>query len=175
MKHRSAWLAGVIGLAAVGLIALFVTADSDEFDQGDNPLIGKVAPDISASDTKGRDVRIEDYRGRWVVVNFFATWCAPCKVEHPELVAFTREHAEAGDAAVISVAYDDSVEKVEEFFATNGGDWAVVAKGTDQFSLEYGVVQLPESYLIDPEGIVVHKFIGGVTRAEIDAEIRSRA
>ena len=71
---------------------------------------------------------------------------------------------------MVSVAYNDTAEAVQEFFDTRGGDWAVIADEGD-VSLDYAVVGLPESYLISPDGVVVEKFIGGVTRSEIERRI----
>jgi len=170
VKHRSAVVAGIVGVVVLALILLFVTADTDSDPlAGDtNQLIGKPAPDIEATDTAGRPFRIGDYRGRWLLVNFFATWCGPCIKEHPELVAFSEAHTRAGDASVVSVAYNDEPEDVQAFFERNGGDWAVIADDESDFSIDYAVVGLPESYLVDPDGTVVHKFVGGITRAEVE-------
>jgi cytochrome c biogenesis protein CcmG/thiol:disulfide interchange protein DsbE len=175
VNRRSAVTGGVVALVVVVLVYLFATAPTDPDREGSNPLIGKSAPIIESTDSTGRAFRLSDYRNRWLLVNFFATWCTPCKIEHPQLVAFDREHSAIGDASVVSVAYDDEPAAVAEFFAQNGGDWPVIASGAENFSLQYGVVKLPESYLIDPGGIVVHKFVGGVTVDGLDAEIAKRA
>lgn len=173
MKRRSMLIAVVVGVVAVALIALFVTSDmeSDPLATDTNRIVGRTAPAISATDTEGRPFEVEDYRGRWLLVNFFATWCTPCIAEHPELVAFSDAHAKSGDASVVSVAYNDTPEKVVQFFAERGGDWAVIADDRSDFSIEYAVVGLPESYLVDPEGTMVHKFVGGVRKAEIEREM----
>lgn len=170
MKRRAAWIAGIVGVAAVALIALFLTADinSDPLAVDTNQLVGKPAPSIDSTDTKDRPFRLDDYRGRWVLLNFFATWCGPCITEHPELIAFDQAHRSAGDASVVSVAFNDEPEEISDFFATNGGDWAVVADDESDISIAYAVIALPESYLIDPEGVVVHKFSGGITRGEVE-------
>ena len=99
-------------------------------------------------------------------MNFFATWCPPCVQEHPELVKFSQETA--GTAQVVSVAFDDTPDKITEFFAQNGGDWPVLANDTGDASIDYGVVKLPESFLVNPEGTVVKKLAGGVTAAELE-------
>ena len=175
MKHRSALIAGIVGVVVLALVILFAASGPDTGESGTNPLIGRPAPSIAAVDTKDRPFRIEDYRGRWLLVNFFATWCGPCKQEHPELVAFSQEHQRSADASIVSVAYDEKPQAIQEFFDANGGDWAVLAKGADDYSLQYGVVQIPESFLVDPDGTVVHKFIGGITAADVDRQIAEQA
>ncbi len=174
MSRRSALVALVAAVAVVLLIVLFATAPTDPDRQGADPLDDRPAPAINATDTAGRPFHIDDYRGHWLVVNFFATWCTPCKIEHPELVAFSRAHSTKGDAAVVSIAYDDEAPAIADFFKKNGGDWPVISKNTAGISLAYGVVKLPESFLVDTCGTVVHKFVGGVTAAGIDAEIAKR-
>jgi cytochrome c biogenesis protein CcmG/thiol:disulfide interchange protein DsbE len=106
-----------------------------------------------------------------VVVNFFATTCVPCVVEHPELVAFNDEYAPLGEASVVSIAFSDTSQNVRDFFAENGGDWAVLAEDTGRHAISYGVAAVPETYLVAPTGIITSKFIGGVTKADIEAEI----
>src|SRR5690606_11967332 len=114
---------------------------------------------------------VDSYRGRWLLVNFFAQWCGPCKVEHPQLVAFEREGRASGTAAVISVAFDDEPSAGEQFFEENGGDWPVVAEGNAAIPSDYGGGKPPRSYLIDHEATVVAKIEGGVTAADVWSRI----
>src|SRR3546814_3189432 len=78
--------------------------------------ISEWSSDVCSSDL-GETFDMDDWRGRWVAVNFFASWCIPCMEEHPELVAFDEAHREAGDAAVVSFTYDDRTDDAKEFFA----------------------------------------------------------
>jgi cytochrome c biogenesis protein CcmG/thiol:disulfide interchange protein DsbE len=133
-----------------------------------SPLIGRLAPAIAGATLDGGSFDLADHRGRWVVVNFFATWCIPCLEEHPELVAFDEAHAATGDASVVSILFDDEPDDAREVFAKRGGDWPVVIDDEGAVGVAYGVARVPESFLVAPDGTVVQRLVGGVTRAQLD-------
>jgi cytochrome c biogenesis protein CcmG/thiol:disulfide interchange protein DsbE len=164
-------VASIIGGLLLALVVLFATAsgDNDEADSGE--LIGSPAPEIAATTTAGEQFSLSDVEGRWALVNFFATWCPPCVAEHPELVAFSENNP--NDAEVVSVAFDEPADVISEFFSTHGGDWPVVAEDTAGTVIDYGVVKLPESFLVNPDGTVVKKYSGGVTASELEADIQT--
>ena len=168
---RAAWVAVPVAVVLVLLIVVLATREPATDRVAKSERLGKPAPAVSGPTLDGGTFDLGDRQGRWVVVNFFATWCQPCKKEHPELRAFAAEHAEIGDAEVVSVVFQDDPSKVEEFFEENGGDWPVVLDEKTQIGIDYGVSGIPESYLIDPNGIVRVKLIGGVTRAGLDAQL----
>lgn len=155
----------VVMLAFVAVLAL---SDPGGKDLTDSPLLGRQAPDIAGETIHGEAFDLADQRGQWVLVNFFQTTCIPCVREHPELVEFSKNHAEEGDASVVSVVFESTVSSVETFFADNGGDWPVVNDPDGFLALEYGVSGVPESYLIAPDGTVATKIIGGVTVADLE-------
>ena len=163
------WVALVVGVVLAGFVWLLATGDSAGSRVADSPLLGKPAPALVGDTLDGSSFDLEDRRGRWVVVNFFATWCVPCVREHPELVRFSNRHLEAGDAEVVSVQYDRNDETdLREFFERNGGDWPVVGDPDGRISLDYGVTGIPESFLVDPSGFVVSKIVGGVSADQLD-------
>lgn len=158
-----------VGVVMALLLVLLALSPDDPDRASGSVLVGKAAPAFRSVDTKGRTVDVADYRGRWLLVNFFASWCVPCKVEQPELIAWSARHEVSGEASLVSIAFDDGPEAVVAFFAANGGDWPVVPDETARIAQDYGVVKLPESYLISPDGVVVTKFEGGVTADGVDA------
>lgn len=162
--------ATAVGIVLVVFIALLATSDGQQ-GLGPSPLIGELTPDIIGVDVDGSTYDIQNERGRWVVVNFFSTTCIPCIVEHPELVAFDEAHAPVGDASVVSIAFSDPSQNVIDFFAENGGEWPVLAADTGQHAINFGVAAVPETYLVAPSGIITTKFLGGITQADIEAEI----
>lgn len=170
-RRVAAWVALPVAVAAVLLTVLIVTRDPAAERRAASPLVGGLAPSIVGTATDGQPFDLDDLRGRWVVVNFFSTFCVPCIAEHPELVAFSRSHAAAGDAALVSVVFDDTAANVEAFFEENGGDWPVIADDSGRVAVAYGVTGVPESYMVAPSGLVVWKYLGGVTAAGLDSVI----
>ena len=163
-----------VAVAAVVAVLLVVLALGDP-QRGTligRSAVGKPAPAITGLTLTGDVFDLDDHRGRWVVVNFFATWCTGCILEHPELVAFSDRHA-AGDAVVVTVAFDDAPEAVRDFFERAGGDWPVLAGDVGSVPVDYGVTAVPETYLVSPAGYVVDKLVGatGVTADGLDARI----
>jgi cytochrome c biogenesis protein CcmG/thiol:disulfide interchange protein DsbE len=162
-------LAVAVVLAA--LVALLATRDPSGERAHQSPLFGRLAPPTEGRTLDGGSVSLEDLRGRWVVVNFFASWCTPCRVEHPELQAFHEAHEGLGDAALVAVTYDNSAEDARAFFEERGGDWPVIDDPDNSIGVAYGVAQVPETFVVAPNGLVVHRFAGGVTKADLDEVI----
>ena len=118
------------------------------------PAVERAFPTIDGVQTER--VRLADFRGRYVVLNFFASWCVPCEQEHPELVRFQQRHAALGDASVVQVLYNDKPAAARDFFRNRGaGGWPVLIDDQGQFALDYGVTGPPETFLIDPQGFVL--------------------
>jgi len=161
-----------VGAAVAALILLLAASPSGE-NRVYSSALDEVAPVTAGVTMDGGDFDLRDLRGQWVLVNFFATWCAGCVQEHPELVEFSERHRPIGDASVVSVVYEDSVSDVQDFFVQRGGEWPVIVGDDGSISLQYGVIAVPESYLVAPSGRVVAKFIGatGVTADNLDAAI----
>lgn len=162
-----------IALGVAVVLAVFVgvlaTREPSANRTADSPLVGEVAPPITGiSLTDGQAFDLDALRGQWVVVNFFATWCVPCRVEHPELLSFSRRHGQIGDASVVSVVFDDDPEAVKRYFEENDSTWPVVDGTGSGVIIDYAVSAVPESFVISPSGYVVAKVTGGVTSVGLD-------
>ncbi|MEY2451787.1 MAG: cytochrome c biosis protein CcmG, thiol:disulfide interchange protein DsbE [Acidimicrobiaceae bacterium] len=153
-RRAAAFVAVPLAVVMLLLIVVLVTRKSSTDRADFNPLVDKVAPSIVGTTLDGQPFDIDKLRGKWVVVNFFATWCVPCQQEHPYLVSFDRRHTQAGDAQLISVVFSDDVGSVRDFFTKNGGDYPVVDGDQGRMALEYSVIRPPDTYIIDPLGIV---------------------
>lgn len=164
-------VSAVVAVLAIGFVAVLATREPATDRRRDSPLIGKVVPPLAGETLAGGNFDIDDQQGRWVLVNFFATWCVPCRIEHPELDAFDGAHRRAGDAVLVSVLFDDDPASAREFFDRNGGDWPVVLDGDGLIASAFGTPKVPESYLVTPNGRVAAKFTGGVTRDGLDRAI----
>ncbi len=170
-RRRTTWIALLLAVAVTLLVVVLATRDSAFERNASSPILGGLAPPVVGVTTAGEPFDLDQWRGRWVIVNFFQSTCVPCIMEHPELIAFSERHAVAGDARIVSVTFDDTAENVRRFFEVNGGDWPVLVEGASQAAVAYGVTGVPESYLVAPSGVVVWKQLGGVTADGIDGVI----
>ena len=162
------WIAVAVAVPLFLLVLVLANGEPAAQRSVRSPLVGKPAPPIEGTTVDGTRAALADLKGKWVVVNFFATWCVPCRQEHPELIRFSEAHEAAGDAAVLGVIYSDNAQAVKEFRDKEGGGWAMLADPKGRVALDYGVAGVPESFLISPDGLVVAKLLGGVRAADLD-------
>lgn len=133
--------------------------------------IGDAAPNFKLAALDGRNVELAKYRGRVVLVNFWATWCTPCQTEMPRFITFQREFG-TKDFQVIGVSMDDSPEAVKRFGAKMKTNYPIVM-GTTKIAEAYGgVLGLPITLLVDREGRVAKRYEGVVDLDEMEHEIR---
>jgi cytochrome c biogenesis protein CcmG, thiol:disulfide interchange protein DsbE len=157
-----------LAVAAVLAVFVFVAAGSDggPSETADSPLLDQPAPDVRTDTIDGEPFDLATRRGSWVVINFFGTWCPPCIREHPEFVRFAEaQQANGSGVELYSVINNDSVANVRDFFAANGGDWPVLRDDDGAIAVAFGVAKVPETWIIDPLGVVRARIISNVDAA----------
>lgn len=126
-------------------------------DRGAHPRsVGRPAPDIQITDN-GRTVRLDQFRGQMVLVNFWATWCPTCIVELPSLLEL---HQRMPQLVVLAISVDTDAQAYNQFLVKYHVDLLTVRDPSQQSNHAFGTVQFPESYLVDRNGNVLRKFIG---------------
>jgi len=129
-------------------------------------LVGRPMPDLSLPTLEdGQSVRLRQLAAKGpVLVNFFASWCAPCEVEAPQLNAL-----QARGVRIVGVAYKDSPEKTEAFLARLGDPYAERLTDADgRAGVEFGVTGVPETYLVGRDGVILDKHTGPLEAADVE-------
>ena len=136
-----------------------------------SPVIGKLAPDFTWTGPDGNAVRLSDYRGKSVLINFWATWCPPCKAEMPEIEAYWKENKDKGIVILAVNVGDESESTIRGFMQSNKLTFQALNDTAGQIGSSYRVGGIPASYFIDPQGIVRDTYVGGMTKGIIQAKV----
>jgi peroxiredoxin len=179
------WIAAIIigGIALASLAALLwplltkpaTTTDAGVIraqieGEGVAGRIGAIAPDFEWTDDDGQLLRLSTYRGKVVVVNFWATWCRPCREEMP---ALQRVAASEPDVVVLEVDLMESGDKARSFLDSLGLDRVQLVLDTDGATTRrYGVLSLPSTFFIDKDGVIRHLELTQLTEEDIRTGIR---
>lgn len=128
------------------------------------------APDFSLPDLSGQKLSLSSYRGKVVLLDFWATWCAPCREEIPRFVQMQDQYGSQG-LQILGVSMDDSPDPVREFYQKFHMNYPVVM-GNAKLGEQYGgILGLPVAYLIDREGRITRRYIGATDAAVFEKEI----
>ncbi len=118
-----------------------------------SPLLNGPAPDFTLPDLDGQPVSLSDYRGRPVLLNFWASWCEPCKIEFPLFQAARQQHAADG-LEILGIVHDDSAQAAAAFVEEEGSQWPALLDADDAVWTAYAGLGLPTTFFIDRAGIV---------------------
>ncbi len=120
---------------------------------------GQTAPDFRFKDQYGKELSLSDFRGKVVLVNFWATWCSPCREEMPSMDALSHQ-MDREQLKILALSVDDSWDSVNEFMRQTKMTVPVYADFDKKISLQYGTLKFPETYIVDRKGKVALKVIG---------------
>ena len=186
LSRRAAWVA--MGSVALALGLLWAASDMTESsaddqgysvltgvdDEGDAAAVGKPAPlDFTLKDMDGVDVNLASFKGKIILLNFWATWCGPCKLEIPDLVALQDQYAD--DIVVLGFSVDDTPEQLKAYAAEYKMNYPVlVGNGHENIQDAYGPMWgIPVTIVIDREGKIAKKQSGIRSREQFEREIKA--
>ena len=156
-------------LAAALIFILFAGLGKDP-QEIRSPLIGKPAPAFTLREVgTGRTISLDQFKGRPVVVNFWATWCRPCYDEHPILVANAR--ALQPNVQFLGVVFQDSEEKIQKFLDERGRAYPTVVDDAGKTAIAYGIGGVPETFFVDANGSIVAKYSGPLSGDALQANL----
>jgi len=136
-----------------------------------SPLIGRTAPGFQLRTLDGkRTVRLGDLRGQVVVVNFWASWCTECRVEHPVLDATWQRFRDSG-VVIVGVGFQDTRSDALAYLKAAGVTWPAVEDPGSRTALAYGVYGIPETFFIGTDGQIAAKQVGPVSYDKVVAEV----
>ena len=165
-------LIAFLGLALIGGLALQGTlSGSRNPNQLPSVLIGKPAPDVPLPllQNSRAELALDAYRGHPLLVNFFASWCAPCRAEAPAL-----EHL-SNQISAIGIAYKDRPQDTLQFLEQYGNPFVAIGRDDDgRVGMTWGVYGVPETYLIDPSGQIKWRHAGPLTRDVITTQLLAK-
>ncbi|MGD9980867.1 MAG: DsbE family thiol:disulfide interchange protein [Hyphomonadaceae bacterium] len=158
-------LAALAILIVAGAFLLTREGEREQFTAG---MVGRPAPAFALARLDGGEMLTSDeMRGRAYVVNLFASWCTPCRAEHPQLMALRRQGVE-----IVGISYKDRREASVAFLTELGDPFTIVAMDPEgRFGLELGITGVPETFVVGPDGVIRAAYRGPLTEEAVREEI----
>lgn len=169
-RRRLLWCAALAAVTAAIAVVLGVGFGRDP-SVVRSVLINKPAPPLYGTTLDGAAIDLRTYRGKLVLVNVWASWCAACRTEHPVLAATQSAYAEDG-LQIIGIDMSDRLSDARQFLTEMGGaSYPSVADPNAQLAISWGTFGVPETYVVDRSGIIREKAVGAVTTAWVNAQV----
>ncbi len=170
MKRRRLFVAAAVLLPAVAVLALLAYGFAREPRYIESPMLGRPAPAFALMLFAGRAARLEDFRGKVVFVNFWASWCPPCRAEAPMLETMWRQLKDQ-DVVFLGVNTQDEESQAQAFLDEFGITYPNGRDPSGRIAIDYGVWGLPEAFIIDRAGRITYKHIGTLGSPLLAAKI----
>ncbi len=173
----------ILGLCAIILLGLFTAQgcapsgqdvrngqETGQRELPPAPKVGRLAPDFTLLDLEGNSVTLSDFRGKTVFINFWATWCPPCRAEMPEIEAVYQKYKDK-DVVVIGVDLLEDADIVRQYVEKGGFSWIFVFDTTGEVADKYAITAIPSSFFVDKEGVIQAVNIGAMTKRAMESQL----
>ncbi len=153
----------IFGIVILLTVLLLNGCDNSTTEQqvSQGGLVGNIAPDFTLTNMQGEQVCLSQFRGKVVVLNFWATWCPPCREEMPSMEKLFRDFKDKGLVMLAVNVDENGKQAVNKFLQRTPYTFPIVLDKDSVAQNVYGVFRFPESFIIDRNGVVVEKIIGG--------------
>jgi cytochrome c biogenesis protein CcmG, thiol:disulfide interchange protein DsbE len=153
----------ILVLAVAGLLTLFYKGLWGDPRSIPTVLIGTEAPIFSGPEVRtGESISLNEFQGKVVLINFWASWCLECRTEHENLLALNRRFSQNPDFVMLGINYQDQLEDAQKYLRENGSNFDHIRDLKGAISIDYGVYGVPETFVIDRKGIIRYKSIGPI-------------
>lgn len=173
-KLRLLIIVGVIGIVLLTTFGLKSTTTQPVVPPDVRPEIGFTAPDFSLKDLNGQTVKLSDFRGKPVYINFWASWCPPCREEMPELVKFYEKNKGKVVVLTIDIIFNDKLDEVRKLLQANNATYPVLLDEDPKngAAYNYAITGIPEHFFIDKNGIIRDTAKGPMTLKMLEASLQ---
>lgn len=166
-------LLGGLAVLGIGVVVVALTVNvATPNEPVRTPIVGRAAPAFDLETLDGQRIRLADLRGSAIVLNFWASWCIPCREEAPVLTAADRNYRLRG-LRVLGVVYQDSATSARDFMTRYGQTYPGLLDPDGRTAIDYGVFGIPETFFIDPDGVVRARQVGVIRADEIDRQVEA--
>jgi len=167
----------VFSLLGIGAATLVIRTSNTQLSNSaaNNTPVRRVlrentpAPDFTLTTLEGANIKLSDYQGRRIMLNFWASWCAPCLAETPDLVSAYNNLLKQGESDIlfVGIGVNDDIQNLRKFAENNRVPYLIVHDPTSVVADAYGVIAMPITVFIDEKGLVYRKFIGAVKQQQV--------
>jgi cytochrome c biogenesis protein CcmG/thiol:disulfide interchange protein DsbE len=165
---RIAALAVALVVIVFGVVLALNVGSDPQQDAQQSHLVGKAAPNFDLPNVAGGRVTLADIAGKSAIVNFWNSWCTPCRQEQPALEKFYEAHKDDPDFAMIGIVRQDETGDVKAYVKQRDVEWTIALDPGSIAALDFGTRGQPETYAISPSGIVAAAKFGAMQPGELD-------
>jgi cytochrome c biogenesis protein CcmG/thiol:disulfide interchange protein DsbE len=170
IRHPLRWAALTVGIVVAGLAVVLALQVGEDQLQAEprSELLGDPAPAFTITTFDGEEISLDSLRGRAVILNFWNSWCRPCRQEEPALMEFFDDHRDDVDVALVGIVRDDTEGAARGAVDDRGIEWPIGMDRNGRAALEYGTRGQPETFAITPDGLIAGTQYGAASVEDLE-------